>query len=239
MARERRGLGGARRAGAGLSEPRPLRRALAALAATVALSAPGAAYALEEHPLAPQLDVVVLPREVLAIDAEGGGQLAERLERGEQVLYAKQRGRVGVVVTDRRLLAVAARSGAWQEARYRSGEAPPADVALGDRVALVVTPLRAIGFDGKTGNLVQATIGPQERVLDSAVGQNVAAVVSDRRALGVSAHRGGFFEVRLRVGERAETLRALADTVTLHTGKRLLIFRGPTGSWEERRLPLR
>lgn len=173
------------------------------------------------------------------MDAESGGTLAARLELGEQVRFARQRGRVGVVVTDRRLLAVASRSGSWQEARYRSGEAPPEDVALGDRVALVVTPVRAIGFDGKTGNLLEATLGPQERVLESGVGQNVAVVVSDRRALGMSAARGGFFETRLRVGEQVATLRPLADTVTLHTSKRLLVFRGPTGSWEERRLPLR
>lgn len=189
--------------------------------------------------LAPQLDVVVLPREVLAVDAEGGGSLAARLELGERVLYAKQRGRVGVVVTDRRLLAVAPRSGSWQEARYRSGEAPPPDVALGDRVALAVTPVRAIGFDGKTGNLVETTIGPQEQVLASAVGQNVGVVATQRRVLGVSAARGGFFEARLRVGESVGELRALADTVAVPTSRRLLVFRGPTGSWEERRLPLR
>src|SRR5690606_38216091 len=123
-----------------------------------------------------------------------GGQLGERLELGERVLYAKQRGRVGVVVTDRRLLAVTASSGAWQEARHRNGESPPADVELGDRVALVVTPLRVIGLDGKTGNLVEARLGPQERALATAVGQNVAAAVTARRALGVSAARGGFFE---------------------------------------------
>lgn len=197
------------------------------------------AAAIEESVLAPQLDVVVLPREVVAVDAESGGSLAERLEIGERVLYAKQRGRVGTVVTDRRLLAVAARSGAWQEARYRSGEAPPADVVLGDRVALVVTPVRAIAFDGKTGNLVEATLGPQERVLDSTVGQNVAVVVTDRRALGMSAARGGFFEARIRVGERVTELRGLADTVTLQTSPRLLVFQGTTASWQERRVPLR
>lgn len=231
MARERRRLGGARRPGAGL------KRAL--LAAGIALALGRGAEGFEESPLSPQLDVVVLPREVVAVDAEGGGSLGERLEIGERVLYAKQRGRVGVVVTDRRLLAVAVRSAAWQQTRYRNGEAPPADVVLGDRVALVVTPVRAIGFDGKTGNLVEATLGPQEAVLDSAVGQNVAVVVSDRRALGVSAARGGFFEVRMRVGERITRLDALADTVTLQTSRRLLVFRGPSGSWEERRLPLR
>jgi len=213
-------------------------RALA-LALAVAAGAPAPARARDEAVLAPQLDVLVLPREVVAVDAEGGGQLAERLEIGERVLFARQRGRVGVVATDRRLLAVTTRSGSWQSERYRNGESPPLDAELGDRVALVVTAVRALGFDGKSGNLVEATIGPNETVLHTAVGQNVAVVVTDRRALGVAAATGGFFEAKLRVGERITTVSALSDTVTLHTSKRLLVFRGPTGSWEERRLPLR
>lgn len=223
-----------------LGAPAPLAAAtLGPILAALALGAAAAARAGEESPLSPQLDIVVLAREVLAVSPGGGNPLGERLERGERVLYAKQRGRVGVAVTDRRLLAVTASSGSWQQARYRSGEEPPADVALGDRVALVVTPLRAIGFDGKTGNLVEASLGPQERVLDSAVGQNVAALVSDRRALAVSAQHGGFFETRMRLGEAIVALRAQADTVTLQTSARLLVFDGPSGSWEERRLPIR
>jgi len=197
------------------------------------------AHAQDDVLLAPQLDIVVLPRELLAVDAQSGGQLAARLELGERVLYAKQRGRVGVAVTDRRMLAVAAGSGAWQEARYRSGEAPPPDVVLGDRVALFLTPVRAIGFDGRSGNLVESGIGPQESLVDSVVGQNLAVVVTTRRALGVSAARGGFFDVKLRVGERLEDLSALANLATLRTSQRLLLFRGPTGTWEERRLPIR
>jgi hypothetical protein len=217
------------------------RTARVAVACSVALllGEPGFADARDDAVLAPQLDIVVLPRELLAIDAEGGGQLAVRLELGEQVLYAKQRGRVGVAVTDRRMLAVAASSGSWQEARYRRGESPPADVTLGDRVALFLTPVRAIGFDGKSGNLVESVIGPREAVQDSVVGQNLAVVVTSRRALGVSAARGGFFEAKLRVGEHVEDISALANVVTLRTSQRLLLFRGPTGSWEERRLPIR
>lgn len=207
----------------------------------VALSLGGAspADARDDVLLAPQLEIVVLPRELLAIDAQSGGQLAARLELGERVLYAKQRGRVGIAVTDRRMLAVTASSAAWQETRYRSGESPPPDVALGDRVALFLTPVRAIGFDGKTGNLVESGIGPQESVLDSAVGQNLAVVVTTRRALGVSAARGGFFDTKLRVGERIREVSAVSNLVTLRTSQRLLLFRGPTGSWEERRLPIR
>ncbi|MCL4684657.1 hypothetical protein KJ059_07880 [Myxococcota bacterium] len=214
-------------------------RLAAAFAALPLLTAATVAPAQDDFVLAPQLEIVVLPREVLAIDARSGGQRAERLELGERLLYAKQRGRVGVAITDRRMLAVATGSAAWQEARYRSGESPPADVALGDRVALLLTSVRAIGFDGNSGNFVESVIGPQESVLDSRVGQNLAVVVTTRRALGVSAARGGFFEVKLRVGEQITDASALANLVTLRTSKRLLLFRGPSGSWEERRLPIR
>lgn len=217
--------------------PRRLAAALAVVAQLLAFAV--SVHAQEDVVLAPQIEIVVLPRELLAIDARSGGQLAERIELGERILYAKQRGRVGVAVTDRRMLAVASGSAAWQEARYRSGETPPSDVALGDRVALFLTAVRAIGFDGRSGNLVESVIGPQESVLDSAIGQNLAVVVTSRRVLGMSAARGGFFEAKLRVGERVTDVSALASLVTLRTSKRLLLFRGPTGSWEERRLPIR
>ena len=206
------------------------------LAFGVATAVP--AIAQNQSPLSPLLEVQVLGRELLAIDSEGGGQRSERLERNETVLYTRSQGRVGVVVTDRRLLAIATRSGAWQQARYRNGEAPPADVEIGDRVALVLMRTRAVGFDGGSRNLVESGIGPREHVVDSAVGANVAVLITDRRALGLSSDRGGFFEVPIRLGEGIQSVTAFANHATLQTSQRLLIFRGPAATWEEKRLPL-
>jgi len=196
------------------------------------------ACAGENSPLSPLLEVQIVGREVLAIDSENGGQRSERLERGEAVLYTRSQGRVGLVVTDRRMLAISSGSGSFQVARYRKGEGPPSDVQIGDRVALAMMQSRAVGFDGSSHNLVESTIGPREIVLDTAVGPNVAMVVTDRRALGLSADRGGFFDVRLRVGEQFQSLSAYANHATLQTSQRLLIFRGPDATWEERRLPI-
>ena len=191
-----------------------------------------------DSPLSPLLELQIIGREVLSIDSENGGQRTERLERGEAVLYTRSQGRVGVVVTDRRMLAIATGSGSFQVARYRKGEGPPSDVSIGDRVALAMMQSRAVGFDGNSHNIVESTIGPREIVLDTAVGPNVAMVVTDRRALGLSADRGGFFEVRLRVGEQFQSASAYANHATLQTSQRLLIFRGPDAAWEERRLPI-
>jgi len=201
------------------------------------------AAALRAQPDAPlladDLQIVVLPREVLSIDARGGGQLAAPLELGERVLWTGVRGRVGVALTDRRVLAVSTQSGAWQETRYRRTEDIPGEPLLGGRVALLSTQVRVIGFDGGSGNLVERELGPRETLVDRAVGDNVAVAVTDRRALGLSPFAGGFFEAKLRLGERLEGLSVVANAATLTTSRRLLIFRAPTGTWEERSLDVR
>jgi hypothetical protein len=203
------------------------------------LGAPAARAQDEDLLLAPVLEVQVIDREIVAIDSEGRGQRSVRIERGEHVLYTRTAGRVGVAVTDQRVLAIGATSGAWQEARLRKGESPPPDVAIGGRVALALTASRALGFDGRSGNLVESALGPRELVIDEAAGQNVAVVVTDRRALGLSADRGGFFEVRLRAGELVESLSALSNHASLQTSERLLVFRGETALWNERHRTIR
>jgi len=212
--------------------------ALLVLLLAFGMATAAAALAQNQSPLSPLLEVQVLGRELIAIDSEGGGQRSERLERGETVLYTRSQGRVGVVVTDRRLLAIATRSGSWQQERYRNGEAPPADVEIGDRVALALMKTRAVGFDGGSRNMVESSIGPRETVVESAVGPNVAVVITDRRALGLSSDRGGFFAVQIRLGEHIQSVTAFANHATLQTSQRLLIFRGPSATWEEKRLPL-
>jgi hypothetical protein len=207
------------------------KRLVAVLYACAALAAAGRAD--ENTPIYDLLEVRVQDRQLLAIDAQSGGQLAARLELGERVIFTRQRGRVGIAVTDRRMLGAATISGFWQSERLRRREPAPADAVLGDRVALLLTPQRALGFVGRTGNFSEAGLGPRERVLDSAVGANVLVVVTERRALGLSADRGGFFEIPIFVDERIESLSAYANHVTLQTLQRLLVFRGPTGTWEE------
>jgi hypothetical protein len=212
----------------------------AALAASLLLTAAvAAAQQPGEVPLADVLEVLVLDRQLVAIDARGGGQreLALRLE--ESVLWTGARGRVGVALTDQRVLAVAAGSAAWQEADRQLDEKLPGDALLGERVALVVTSRRVLGFDGGSGNLVESRLGIRERVLALRAGENAAVVVTDRRALGLSPMVGGFFEAKLSPVERFESLTAAANLATVTTDRRVLIFRAPSGSWEERPRTLR
>lgn len=200
----------------------------------LALSATGAPAVPGETPIEDVLQILLVDRELLAIDGESGHELALRLEIGEQVAMTRSRGRVGVVVTDRRVLAVGVRAPSWQIARFRHGERLLEEPLLGDRVGLVLTSRRALGFDGGSNNLVESDLGPRERPLVRAVGANVAIIATSRRALGLSPFRGGFFERSLRLNEDLEAAVATGNLATLTTSRRLLTFKAASGKWSER-----
>ena len=206
------------------------------LLAMAAVSAPAHAQDVAgEVPLADLLDILVVDRDLLAIDAAGGGQTAARLRLTETVLWKGSRGKVGVIITDQRILAVASQSGSWQEIDYGRNEQHPESALLGERVAIVITSERVLGFNGGSGNLAEYRLGPREQVVVARVGANVGIVVTDRRALGLSPFRGGFFAIPLALGDQIETVTAESNLATLTSSRRVLIFRATTGTWEERK----
>jgi hypothetical protein len=192
----------------------------------------------DEVPLADLLEILLLERELVAVDAASGGQTTAALHLGERVMWSGARGKVGVVLSDQRILAVAVGSAAWQEMRYQRAERPPGEAMLGDRVALVVTSRRAVAFNAGGAGLVEYRFGPGETLLSSRVGGNVGVVVTDRKALGFSPSAGGFFASRLQLRERIESVEVRSNLATVTTNRRVLIFRGPSGAWSERILDL-
>jgi hypothetical protein len=212
----------------------------AILLAMGAVSLPARAQGVAgEVPLADVLDILVVDRDLLAIDAAGGGQTAARLRLNETVLWKGSRGKVGVIITDQRFLAVATQSGSWQEIDYRRTEQRPESALLGERVALAITSERVLGFNGGSGNIAEYHLGPREQLVVARVGENVGVVVTDRKALGLSPFLGGFFSTPIALGDRFEAVTAESNFATLTGRRRVLIFRATTGSWEERKRDLR
>jgi hypothetical protein len=205
------------------------------LATWVALLACGGAEAQARlGPLDDRVQWHVLARELVAVDSSGGGEHRAPLGVGERVLETWVDGEVGVAQTGRRLIAVSANTGGVHELRFRAGERVVTGPLLGDRVALVVTSERALGFDGGSGNWLEASLGPQERVVATAVANHVAALATDRRALALSPVRGGLFEVPLALQEAPVSLSASGDLATLRTRTRLLVYRASGSRWSER-----
>jgi hypothetical protein len=192
----------------------------------------------DEVPLADVVEVLFIDRDLVAVDAQGGGQTTQRLRLGEILLWKGSQGKVGMAFTDQRILAVASESAAWAREERLLDEVLPERALLGDRVALAATSRRVLGFTS-AGNIIESSLGLRERVLVARTGENVAVLVTDRRALGVSPQAGGFFATPIQLEERVESVEAVSNLATVTTDRRVLIFRGPFGSWEERRRDLR
>jgi len=199
----------------------------------------GGRRALARFPVLDSIEVIVRDDEVIAIDGSLGGPIRERLGVTERVLSVEAQGEVAIVATTERVLAVTADSPRWMWADLGVHESLPLAVALGDRVALVLTDHRAIGLAaGCRKKFFAEDIGPNEEVENFYVGDSVALVITDKRLLGMSAFLPGFFEEQVGVHEKIEYVSALADFATVSTRQRLLVFQAPTATWQERRLSL-
>ena len=180
------------------------------------------------------VDVIAIERDgrdVFAFDALTGRRSRIRLELGETVYFERSRGRVGLVLTDRRALGVASGVG-WQELRYRLQEVAPEIGLVEDRLALVVTDRRVLGFIGR-GAWVEERLTPYEVVSALRIGSAVGVVVTNRRALGLAPDLARFVETDLQLKEELESVAARDTQGTIRTNRRIMVFSAPRGFWSE------
>lgn len=187
--------------------------------------------------LADAIDVVVLPRRIIAVGA-GDGSVEEPLALREEVLWTRSEGGVAVAVTDRRILTVAVDASVWRETRLQLLERRRVEAELGERVALVVTPKRLLGFGAHAPQVAERSIGPNETLVLRRVSEAVAVVLTDREVLGLSALGGGFVAADLRIHEEVESVRTSARSASVRTSQRLLVFDALSLTWSEEDIPL-
>jgi hypothetical protein len=215
--------------------PALVRRSVFVLLAALCVLAAGETGAQRLAPSEVELEDVIeielLGRDLYAFNLIGAGSPEVRLEIGEDVVWQDSRGRVGIVLTDRRALAVSPANGGWREIRYQVHETRPDHAQIGTRVGLVVTSHRVLGFDATSGFWLVKSLGPNERIEVARVGAGTAVVLTNRKAYGLSPSAGGFFSVDMAIHERVERVSVKANMATISTTKRLLVFRAPVGIW--------
>lgn len=186
-------------------------------------------------------DVIAIERDdrdLYGFDAMTGRRASIRLEIGETILFEEARGRVGVVLTDRRALAISPGAG-FQEFRYRVRERAPRFAWVEDQVALVLTAKRVLGFVGSRGIWVEEPLSPSETSEGLRVGATVGVVTTNRRALGLGISTAGFVATDLQIKEDLESISATDTLATIRTNRRILVFSTSSGNWTERDRRLR
>ena len=177
---------------------------------------------------------------MLAVTAATRAQVSRaKLEVGEKVLWVGVRGRIGLVVTDQRLLAISRTAPVWQFVHFKARETLPQSILLGERVGLVATSHHLYGITAAGGLLKAQELSPYETLVDDLVGDNLAVIVTDRRLIGLSGFAGGFFEEPVGIHEDLDYANISSNFATVATDRRLVIFDAESGDWQTRQLNLR
>ncbi len=183
-----------------------------------------------------RLDVLSIQqddRNLYAFNSLTGSRARVRLEIEEVVLFNESRGRVGIVLTDRRALGVTV-GGNFQEVRYRLTERVPDFAVVSERVALVATTQRALGFVGKFGGWIEENFALDESAKALRVGTGVGIATTNRRALGLAPEIGRFASLPFNLRESLESVDAEDTLATLRTDQRIMVFSGPRAVWSVR-----
>jgi hypothetical protein len=181
---------------------------------------------------AERIDVIAIERDgrdLYAFDALTGSRASIRLEVAEEVAFERSRGRVGMVLTNRRVLGVAPGT-SWLEERLGLQETRPDVGLVEDRLGLVVTNRRALAFAGQQGWVSEA-FSPNEVASAVRAGTAVGVVTTNRRALGIAPSVGHFVSEALSVTEALESITTQDALVTLRTNRRILVFSAPRAVW--------
>jgi hypothetical protein len=212
-------------------------RSGAAALVVLLLCSPGLAGAQTDRGLEieDRLDVLRVDRRLLAVSADAGGVLEEKLRTDESLVLLESAGVVGVAVTDDRLLGVTTRSSSWQEIELRSEESVPEQIHLGERLALVVLDRRLLALTQGSGIWAELRLLAGELPVQIKVDSAVGLCLTGRRAIGVSSDGTGFVEVLLTPREKVEAISMKDQSVTLGTLYRVLVFRNGSPRWVELR----
>lgn len=212
--------------------------------ATIVSTPPKAAYA--QVSLLPdeveRVDVIAIERdgrELFSFDAITGQRAGIRLEPTEEVLFEGSRGRVGVVLTNRRALGVTV-GGSWREERVGVQEVPATTALVEDRLAILATNRRVLAFVASgasaSSGWVEEGFSPSEEAVAIRAGAAVAVAVTNRHALGIAPGLTRFQSESMRVREQIESVRAQDTLLTIRTDLRILVFSGPRALWTIQRL---
>lgn len=187
----------------------------------------------DKGPVEDMIDIHVGKDKLVAVK-QGATVSEKELQLKEKVRWQGSRGYIGAVLTSERLLAVSGSLSGWVELDLllaESGRLPK--ILLSDRLLLMITKKRMIGFDGGTRSWALMDIPLHEQVVDRAIDVYVAVVITTGGVYGLARGAGSFIEEPFQKNETVLSVDTSAYNASIRTTRRLLIFKSSGAYWRE------
>ena len=188
----------------------------------------------KQGPVEDMVDIHVGKDKLVAVK-QGMSISEKKLRLKEKVRWQGSRGYIGAVLTSERLLAVSAALSGWVELDLQLGEGQSGlpEIFLSERLLLMTTKKRLVGFDGGTRSWTVIDIPLHERVIERAIDAYVAVVITTGRVYGLAIGVSSFIEEPFKKNEKVLSVNTSSYNASIRTSRRLLIFKSSGAFWRE------
>ncbi|MGR3311492.1 MAG: hypothetical protein ACUZ77_12065 [Candidatus Brocadiales bacterium] len=190
------------------------------------------------------IKVEVTENEIVGLNTLTNVRVVERLKDGETVTSALSKGKVGAVLTDRRLLGFNATNNTWSSFEtFFNEDIFPNEIKVSSSMAVAMAKRRIFAYTSISNDWKLELVPFLEHTLSSDINDNLIFVRTSARVVAFSFHKQRWFSQNLYDGETIIHSATGENFVTVTTkntkpawDNRILTFDAKNGKWIEERL---
>ena len=190
------------------------------------------------------IKIEVTGSEIVGMNTLTNVRVVERLKDGETVTSALSKGKVGAVLTDRRLLGFNATNNTWSSFEtFFNKDVFPNEIKVSSSMAVAMAKRRAFAYTSISNDWKLELVSFMEHTLSSDINDNLIFVITSARIVAFSFHKQRWFSQNLYDGETVIHSSTGENFVTVTTKNtetalddRILTFDAKNGKWIEERL---
>lgn len=188
------------------------------------------------------IKVEVIGNEIVGLNTLTNVRVVEKLKEGEIVTSALSKGKVGAVLTDRRLLGFNATNNLWSSFEtFFSKAVFPDEIKVSSNMAVAIAKRRVYAYTFTSNEWMFELMYFQEQPLSSEINDNLIFVITSDRLLAFSFHKQRWFPQTIHARESITHTAIGENFVTVATenklyDNRILTFDAKNGAWTEERL---
>lgn len=189
------------------------------------------------------IKIEVIGNEIAGLNTLTNLRVVEKLKEGESVTSVLSKGKIGAVLTNRRLLGFNAANIAWVSFEtFFNKDVFPNEIKVSPNMAVAIAKRRVYAYTSTSNEWKFELVSFLEQVLSCDINDNLIFVQTSARLLAFSFHKHTWFPQNLYVGDVIKDTAIGENFVTVTTNNnmaldnRILTFDAKKGRWMEESL---
>ncbi|MBI2559627.1 MAG: hypothetical protein HYW14_00630 [Planctomycetes bacterium] len=180
------------------------------------------------------IKIEVTGDEITGLNTLTNVRVVEKLKEGESVTSAVSKGKVGAVLTNRKLLGFNATNNAWTSFEtFFNKDVFPNEIKVSSNMAVAIAKRRVYAYTATSIKWNFELVSFLEQILSSDISDNLIFVRTNARLLAFSFQKQTWLPQNLYAGETIKDIATGGNFATVTTNNRILTFDAKDDGWTE------